>query len=55
METTGPAKKATLTKQGVRDLNHYGPRRPKEALPARDDDKGKTPPSVEPGERAVAK
>ena len=48
-------KEHRVTKQGVRDLNHYGPPRRKDASRSRDDDKGKTPPSFEPGGRGVAK
>jgi hypothetical protein len=47
--------KAGMTKQGVRDLNQYGPRRRKDALGERLDDKSKALPSVGTADKAVTK
>ena len=45
--------KAGLTKQGVRDLNHYGPRRRKDALEDRVEAKPKPTSSVGTGDKGV--
>jgi hypothetical protein len=47
--------KAGMTKQGVRDLNHYGPRRRKDALGDRLDDKAKALPSVATADKGVTR
>jgi hypothetical protein len=47
--------KAGMTKQGVRDLNHYGPRRRKDALADRVEGKPKATASVEPGAKSVTR
>ena len=47
--------KAGLTKQGVRDLNQYGPRRRKDALADRLEDKPKAPSSVGTGDKSVTR
>jgi hypothetical protein len=48
--------KEGMTKQGVRDLDHYGPpRRRKDALADRVEDKPKPTSSVGTGDKAVIK
>jgi hypothetical protein len=47
--------KPGMTKQGVRDLNHYGPRRRKDALGDRLDDKSKALPSVGTAHKGVTR
>jgi len=47
--------KAGMTKQGVRDLNQYGPRRRKDALRDRLDDKSKPLPSVGTADKGVTR
>jgi hypothetical protein len=54
MPTKGAMTKGAMTKQGVRDLNQYGPRRRKDALASRVEDK-RSPSSVGPGEKRAAK
>jgi len=47
--------KEGLTKQGVRDLNHYGPRRRKDALADRLEGKPKEPSSARTGDKGVTR
>lgn len=46
---------ATTTKQGVRDLNYYGPRRPKDVEAGRPDEPPKPTPPEGNGDRSAAK
>jgi hypothetical protein len=49
------ATKAGMTKQRVRDLNQYGPRRRKDALGDRLEDKPKASSSVGTGDKGVTR
>lgn len=47
--------RAGMTKQGVRDLNHYGPERRKDALSDRVEDKLKARPSAGTGDKRMSR